>query len=148
MFQYALVANNGEVHHVVSSGSDSDYTEGETYHGLLAVQVAYDIDAQNLIETKYYASGEWFIREARQNPWQDWVGNAWLFNAVRFASHVRSDRNNKISVTDWTQSEDSPLTTEKKAEWATYRQALRDIPATYSDADSLDAIIWPIQPEV
>ena len=36
-------------------------------------------------------------------------------------------RNNELTATDWTQLPDSPLTTEKKAEWAVYRQALRDI---------------------
>jgi hypothetical protein len=29
-----------------------------------------------------------------------------------------------------------------------YRQALRDIPESYSDVTSFDDIIWPIQPEV
>ena len=61
---------------------------------------------------------------------------------------LRTIRAILLSASDWTQFPDSPLTNEKKSEWATYRQALRDIPATYSDADSLDAIIWPIQPEV
>ena len=32
-----------------------------------------------------------------------------------------------LQGTDWTQVSDSPLSDEKKAEWATYRQALRDI---------------------
>jgi hypothetical protein len=30
---------------------------------------------------------------------------------------------------DWTQMPDSPLSDEDKAAWATYRQALRDLPA-------------------
>tara|TARA_R100000426_G_scaffold66932_1_gene46647 strand:- start:39 stop:290 length:252 start_codon:yes stop_codon:yes gene_type:complete len=37
-------------------------------------------------------------------------------------------RNNKLFASDWTQIPDSPLTAEKKTEWATYRQALRDVP--------------------
>lgn len=40
---------------------------------------------------------------------------------------VRRMRNDKLTRSDWTQLTDSPLTTEKKAEWAVYRQALRDI---------------------
>ena len=36
-------------------------------------------------------------------------------------------RNNKLIASDWTQMPDSPLSAEKKAEWATYRQALRDL---------------------
>ena len=37
-------------------------------------------------------------------------------------------RNNKLFASDWTQIPDSPMTAEKKTEWATYRQALRDVP--------------------
>ena len=40
---------------------------------------------------------------------------------------VRRIRNDKLTRSDWTQLTDSPLTTEKKAERAVYRQALRDI---------------------
>lgn len=40
---------------------------------------------------------------------------------------VKATRNALLSSTDWTQGADSPLTDEKKAEYATYRQALRDI---------------------
>ena len=40
---------------------------------------------------------------------------------------VRAMRNNELTATDWTQLPDSPLTLEKKAEWAIYRQALRDV---------------------
>ena len=41
----------------------------------------------------------------------------------------RNMRNSLLSDTDWTQMTDSPLTSEKKTEWANYRQALRDLPA-------------------
>ena len=60
---------------------------------------------------------------------------------------VRFKRNAKLTRSDWTQFFDSPLTDSKKAEWAFYRQALRDIPETYADVTSLDDIIWPIKPE-
>lgn len=39
----------------------------------------------------------------------------------------RKVRADILQGTDWTQASDSPLSDEKKAEWATYRQALRDI---------------------
>ena len=41
--------------------------------------------------------------------------------------HGRNYRNTILQNSDWTQLADAPLTAEKKAEWATYRQALRDI---------------------
>ena len=59
---------------------------------------------------------------------------------------IRLVRNQILADSDWTQFPDSPLTTAKKAEWTTYRQALRDIPETHSEATSLDDIIWPTEP--
>jgi hypothetical protein len=55
---------------------------------------------------------------------------------------VRSKRNFLLVRSDWTQLEDTPLTATKKQEWASYRQALRDIP-TQSDPFN---IVWPISP--
>lgn len=42
----------------------------------------------------------------------------------------RQYRNGLLASTDWTQSNDSPLSEEKKKEWAIYRQELRDITKT------------------
>lgn len=39
--------------------------------------------------------------------------------------HVRGQRNTLLSESDWTQLADAPV---DKAAWATYRQALRDLP--------------------
>jgi len=58
---------------------------------------------------------------------------------------VRVMRDRKVSETDWTQMPDAPLDEAKKAEFTAYRQALRDIPQTYSDPD---AVVWPEKPTV
>ena len=42
-------------------------------------------------------------------------------------------RNRLLSASDWTQVPDSPLSDAKKAEWATYRKALRDIPQQFPE---------------
>ena len=42
---------------------------------------------------------------------------------------LRRLRNAFLRECDWTQFADSPLTAEQKQAWATYRQALRDLPA-------------------
>lgn len=42
---------------------------------------------------------------------------------------VREDRNQRLADSDWTQFNDSPLTTADKTAWATYRQQLRDVTA-------------------
>ena len=59
---------------------------------------------------------------------------------------VRHHRNTLLASSDWTHLSDSPLSPSKKAEWATYRQSLRDIPSNYSAATSLDDVNWPSQP--
>ena len=43
---------------------------------------------------------------------------------------LRAHRNNLLNQSDWTVSVDSPLSDSKKAEWKTYRQALRDLTKT------------------
>ena len=56
---------------------------------------------------------------------------------------VRGERNVKIWGSDWTQLDDVPITPEKKVEWETYRQALRDI----TDQPDPFNITWPTPPE-
>jgi len=53
---------------------------------------------------------------------------------------IRLWRNAELSRTDWTQIADS---TADKAAWATYRQALRDLPA---QDESADEIVFPELP--
>ncbi|WP_102394955.1 phage tail assembly chaperone [Enterovibrio norvegicus] len=56
---------------------------------------------------------------------------------------IRTRRDLLISKTDWTQVPDCPLSNEKKAEFLAYRQALRDIPQTYTNPDD---VVWPTKP--
>ena len=49
---------------------------------------------------------------------------------------LRHMRNILLRESDWTQFTDSPLSDSKKTEWKTYRQALRDLPATESDPEN------------
>jgi hypothetical protein len=55
---------------------------------------------------------------------------------------VRIKRDELLAASDWTQLGDSPLTDAKCSEWATYRQALRDL----TEASSPSAVIWPTAP--
>ena len=60
----------------------------------------------------------------------------------RAAAKIRTERDTKLSSSDWTQVADAPV---DKAAWATYRQALRDIP---SQAGFPNEVTWPTEPEV
>jgi len=58
-------------------------------------------------------------------------------------NELRAERNRRIADSDWTQLPDAALTAEQRAAWATYRQALRDLPEAVAD---LDNVVWPVQP--
>jgi hypothetical protein len=58
------------------------------------------------------------------------------------AKAVRADRNQKLGQTDWTQGKD--IADNISTAWATYRQALRDVP---SQAGFPWTVQWPTQPE-
>lgn len=60
-----------------------------------------------------------------------------------YAGAARSKRDGMLASSDWTQLADSPISDEKKAEWANYRQALRDI----TEADGFPSNFeWPRSP--
>ena len=68
-------------------------------------------------------------------------------NPLTTTQKIRNKRLFILKDCDWTVGIDSPLTDSKKAEWATYRQALRDIPATYDGETDLTKIVFPTPPE-
>ena len=55
--------------------------------------------------------------------------------------YVRAVRNAELAATDWTQVADSTV---DKTAWATYRQALRDLPASNKDPKKIK---FPTRPE-
>jgi len=65
---------------------------------------------------------------------------------IDFWNAIRIKRDVLLSESDWTQTADSPLTDSKKAEWVTYRQALRDVPSSNSSAGTIDAVTFPTVP--
>ena len=58
------------------------------------------------------------------------------------AHRVRVDRTLKLQASDWTQGKD--IADEVSTAWATYRQALRDVP---SQEGFPWGVTWPEQPE-
>lgn len=47
--------------------------------------------------------------------------------------NLRSERNEMLMRSDWTQLPNSGLSEAKRTEWETYRQALRDLPETMTE---------------
>ena len=59
---------------------------------------------------------------------------------------IRTERTRLLSESDWTQGGDSPLTTQKKSDWAVYRTSLRTLPEDQSSVTSYSDINWPTKP--
>ena len=59
---------------------------------------------------------------------------------------IREERDALLARCDWTQLSDNGLSDSKKAEWATYRQSLRDLPLTYSSASDRSGVTFPSEP--
>lgn len=56
------------------------------------------------------------------------------------ADQVRAERDALLAASDWTQVADAPV---DQAAWATYRQALRDVPSQIGFPENVD---WPSEP--
>ena len=55
---------------------------------------------------------------------------------------IRAKRDGILSSTDWTMTTGATV---DQAQWAAYRQVIRDIPQTYKDKTP-DDVVWPTQP--
>ena len=55
---------------------------------------------------------------------------------------IRSTRDQILRDTDWTMTTGATV---DQAQWAAYRQVMRDIPQTYKDKTP-DDVVWPTQP--
>tara|TARA_B000000609_G_scaffold156328_1_gene148712 strand:- start:1048 stop:1428 length:381 start_codon:yes stop_codon:yes gene_type:complete len=55
---------------------------------------------------------------------------------------IRSKRDSILQATDWTVTSGATV---DQAQWAAYRQTIRDIPQTYKDKTP-DDVVWPTQP--
>ena len=55
---------------------------------------------------------------------------------------IRATRDQILRDTDWTMTSGATV---DQAQWAAYRQVIRDIPQTYKDKTPND-VVWPTQP--
>ncbi len=59
---------------------------------------------------------------------------------AKLSKKIRDERDKKLAACDWTQLPDAMV---DKAAWATYRQALRDVP---QQPGFPETILWPEKP--
>ena len=80
----------------------------------------------------------------KQRRFREQLAEEELKEASRdYWKEFRNERNRKLIECDWTQLSDSPITKQKKQEWAVYRQALRDLPENTNDPKNPE---WPSTP--
>jgi hypothetical protein len=83
-----------------------------------------------------------------QTNWVEWFPPRVevVITAEQIGTAVRAARDWLLQQSDWTQAADSPLSDSVKAEWATYRQACRDMPATNSAITHPMDMVKPTKP--
>ena len=106
----------------------------KSYDGVIPEDHTIELVDEPFLENGNYVIAHRLIEKTAEQLQQEIEMNA---------SVARSDRDYLLQMSDWTHISDSPLSTEKKAEWGAYRQALRDI--TKQDGFPLN-VIWPDKP--
>jgi len=75
---------------------------------------------------------------------QEWVAAGNTIEAADGLTwdSIRAKRDGILQSTDWTMTTGASV---DQAQWAAYRQSIRDIPQTYKDKTPND-VVWPTQP--
>ena len=117
-----------------------------------------DLDALNSLKPKaewtwigYEYSGLDWLDSSQTKPTESEI-NAEItrLNNAEPMRLLRVERDTRLAACDWTQSRDVTLSND--ADWKTYRQSLRDLPASASPSlDSnydldLSSVTWPTEP--
>ncbi len=117
-----------------------------------------DYQAEGVYNIKYYASkrdaeeildNEGNSHDPVQYVQSHFVGDDTTKDARLLAdewTQIRAERDRLLTSTDWTQANDTPLTSAKVTEWGTYRTSLRDLPSDQSSNTKYSDITWPTKP--
>ena len=149
VFAIAMVNTDGEIFHFYHPASILD-PEGDCKVGqtdATRIHITEELADEGLwIRTHYWKDGAWKTREDADTLYNTWKDESWVFDSAKFMEELRRLRNTKLYRSDWTQLGDNKLSMSKQGEWATYRQALRDVPANNSSVTDMDKVSWPTEP--
>lgn len=153
----AYVKPSGLINHITDVPSDMP-ENGSTFFDMTIhyiytaehEQIGF-VDPGQFISTHWWKNGAWALMGTIPADttyyYFDITTESWILDFEAVMAQVRVIRYLKISSCDWTQLDDVPMTAEKKAEWAAYRQQLRDFPATVPPTcDDPDSLVWPTPP--
>ena len=101
-------------------------------------------------ETTVVGIGSTYFTGSDCNVYAGWkyTTESGFFNPNEFTQsdhlkNLRESRDLLLNQSDWTRMDDNQLSSDKKAQWATYRQTLRDLPANTADPSNPT---WPTKP--
>lgn len=145
--QIAILSNPiqvGEYHDLFpntsfSMNGPSDEFLAENNAKKVTLFKTYDSLSQKLVSCDPYNDGE-FVSIVKVESLTDEELQSAKNSAM---SQIRFDRNKILKECDWTQIPDCTIA--KKTEWATYRQALRDLPSNITDPRM--PVSWPRNPD-
>ena len=105
-------------------------------------------EAERIVRGDVYSGIEW-LDSGQTKPTETEINNKISeLNSAEAMRLLRLERNARIAETDWRATSDLTISDA----WKTYRQALRDLPATASPSlDSngdldLTSVTWPTEP--
>ena len=128
-------STTGQILRVVNTNEiDSQVGQGESFIEGEFNDVSYYIENDAAVQIPLQPS---------QYSVFDCTTKQWVLNPDLASADVLTARNKLLFSTDWTQIPNNPLTSEKQAEWATYRQELRDIPQQSGYPYN---VVWPVAP--
>lgn len=148
MTTYAFITPvDGTVNFTVNPSDPTIYTDGDMVNGLLVKILPDSIPSSEATANKRWNGFAFVDMPEKPNDFYEWEVTNWKFNQDKFEEAFRLTRDSYLTMSDWTQVIDSPLSNEVQVKWATYRQLLRDLPNTFSGEErSLDDISWPTVP--
>ena len=123
--------------------------QGFQEDGSLILHLDFPIEnGFEFIKRNYFYDGKFHHREDAPNQYCRWdiESRNWIWDLEDLIKDIRMRRNGLLARTDWTQLPDSPLSTDMKNAWATYRQELRDLTEVLEGLESLEDVPWPDTP--
>lgn len=128
-------STTGQILRVVNTNEiDSQVGQGESF-----IEGEFD-------DVSYYIENDAAVQippQPSQYSVFDFTTKQWVLNPDLASADVLTARNKLLFSTDWTQIPNNPLTSEVQAEWAAYRQELRDIPQQSGYPYN---VVWPVAP--
>jgi hypothetical protein len=139
----------------VENGQVGEIIDFRTFFGMTTSVTDEQLSAQGFVRVNLFRDHDRLTQKLV--PCDPVLENSWVYKVAvadltaeeiqsakdSAMAQIRGQRNNLLAACDWTQIADS---TADKTAWATYRQALRDLPSTIT-GDPRTFADWPHNPD-